>query len=89
MLLGGLKVEIQPERPFAEEIEGKDETPLDSGETHAKHQKNFIDSLRKNVPPNCDIELGIRVQTVVSLAEQSYRTGKTMHFDSVKLKASS
>ncbi|HWC77459.1 MAG TPA: Gfo/Idh/MocA family oxidoreductase [Blastocatellia bacterium] len=89
MLLGGLKVEVQPERPFAEEIEGKDETPADSGETHAKHQKNFIDSLRNNVPPNCDIELGIRVQTIVSLAEKSYRTGKMMHFDPVKLKASS
>jgi hypothetical protein len=89
MLLGGLKVEIQPERPFAEEIESKDETPADSGETHAKHQKNFIDSLRKNVPPNCNVELGIRVQTIVSLAEKSYRTGKMMHFDPVRLKASS
>ena len=81
LLLGGLKVEIQPERPFAEEIEAKDETPPDSGETHAKHQKNFIDSLRKNVAPNCDVELGIRVQTIVSLAEQSYRKGKMMRFD--------
>jgi predicted dehydrogenase len=89
MLLGGLKVEIQPERPFAEEIESKDETPADSGETHAKHQKNFVDSLRKNVPPNCNVELGIRVQTIVSLAEKSYRTGKMMHFDPVRLKASS
>jgi len=89
MLLGGLKVQIEPERPFTEEIEAKDETPPDSGETHAKHQKNFIDSLRKNVPPNCDIELGIRVQTIVSLAEQSYRTGKMMHFDALKNKACS
>jgi predicted dehydrogenase len=87
MLLGGLKVMIQPERPFAEEIEAMDETPPDSGETHAKHQKNFIDSLRTNVPPNCDIDLGIRVQAIVSLAEQSYRKGKMMHFDPVKLKA--
>jgi predicted dehydrogenase len=87
MLLGGLKVEIQPERPFAEEIDAKDETPADSGETHAKHQKNFIDSLRNNVPPNCNVELGIRVQTIVSLAEQSYRTGKMMRFDPVRLKA--
>lgn len=39
MLLGGLKVEIRPERPFAEEIEAKDETPADSGETHAKHRR--------------------------------------------------
>lgn len=86
LLCGGTKIELQPERPFAEEIEAKDETPPDSGETHAKHQKNFIDALRKNVPANCDIELGIRVQTIVSLAEMSYRKGKSMQFDSAKLK---
>jgi predicted dehydrogenase len=89
LLLGGLKVEVQPERPFTEEVEARDVTPSDSGETHAKHQKNFIEALRNNVPPSCDIELGIRVQTIVSLAEQSYRKGKMMHFDPVKLKASS
>jgi hypothetical protein len=89
LLLGGLKVELQPERPFVEEIEAKDETPPDSGETHMKHQKNFIDALRKNVPPNCDIELGTRVQVVVSLAEQSYRKRKMMHFDPARRKVTS
>jgi predicted dehydrogenase len=86
LLFGGGKLQIQPERPFVDEIEAKDETPPDSGESHAKHQKNFIDSLRNNRPPNCDVELGIRVQTIVSMAEQSYRKGKMLHFDSAKLK---
>lgn len=89
LLCGGTKVEIVPERPFAEEIEAKDETPPDSGETHEKHQKNFIQSLRNNVAPNCDIELGVRVQTIVSMAEASYRKGKSMQFDANKLKMSS
>ena len=65
------------------------ETPPDSGETHAKHQKNFIYALRNNVAPNCDIELGVRVQTIVSMAEASYRKGKSMQFDATKLKMSS
>jgi predicted dehydrogenase len=86
LLFGGGKVQLQPERPFVDEVEAKDETPPDSGESHAKHQKNFIDSLRNNKPPNCDIELGVRVQTIVSMAEQSYRKGKMLHFDSAKLK---
>jgi predicted dehydrogenase len=86
LLLGGTKVLVQPERPFVDEIEAKDETPPDSGETHAKHQKNFIDSMRKNVAPNCDIELAIRVQTVLSMAELSYRNGKMTRFDAAKLK---
>jgi predicted dehydrogenase len=84
LLFGGGKVQVQPERPFVDEIESSDETPPDSGETHAKHQKNFIDALRSNSAPNCDIELGIRVQTIVSLAEQSYRTGELVHFVPVK-----
>ena len=58
----------------------------DSGETHAKHQKNFIESVRDNVAPNCDIELGVRVQTIVSMAEASYRKGKSMQFDQAKMK---
>ncbi len=78
-----------PERPFAEEIEAKDETPPDSGETHEKHQRNFLQSLRANVAPNCDIELGVRVQTIVSMAEASYRKGKSMQFDANRLKVSS
>ena len=86
LLLGGTKIQIQPERPFVDEIEAKDETPSDSGETHAKHQKNFIDSLRKNVAPNCDIELAVRVQTVLSMAELSYRSGKMLRFDAARMK---
>jgi hypothetical protein len=86
LLFGGGKVQIQPERPFVDEIEAKDETPPDSGESHAKHQKNFIDALRNNKAPNCDIELGVRVQTIVSMAEQSYRKGKMIHFDTARLK---
>jgi predicted dehydrogenase len=89
LLCGGLKVQVQPERPFVDEIEAKDETPPDSGENHTKHQKNFIDSLRANRPPNCDIEMGIRGQAIVSMAEQSYRKGKTMHFDSRRMKVES
>ena len=86
LLCGGTKLELVPERPYAEEIEAKDETPPDSGETHAKHQKNFIHSVRNNVAPNCDIELGVRVQTIVSMAEASYRKGKSMQFDQTKMK---
>jgi predicted dehydrogenase len=86
LLLGGTKVQVQPERPFVDEVEAKDETPPDSGETHAKHQKNFIDSLRNNTAPNCDIELAVRVQTILSMAELSYRGGKMLRFDATRRK---
>ncbi|HWQ31746.1 MAG TPA: Gfo/Idh/MocA family oxidoreductase [Blastocatellia bacterium] len=86
LLFGGGKVQVQPERPYVEELEAKDETPPDSGETHAKHQKNYIDALRSNTAPSCDLELAIRVQTIVSMAEESYRKGRMVHFDPVKRK---
>jgi predicted dehydrogenase len=81
VLLGGGRLQIAPERPFTDEIDPSDETPPEAGESHAKHMKNFIDSMRANVPPNCDVELGVRVQAVVSMAEESYRKGKTIRFD--------
>ena len=89
LLCGGPKVQIQPERPYVDEIEAKDETPPDSGENHAKHQKNFIDCLRNDKQPNCDIELGVRGQTIITLAEMSYKRGRTMHFDAASLKITS
>jgi predicted dehydrogenase len=86
LLFGGGKVQLQPERPYVEEIEASDETPPDSGESHQKHQKNFIDALRSHKAPSCDIELGIRVQTIISMAEESYRRGRTVSFDEQKRK---
>jgi hypothetical protein len=46
--------------------------------------RNFIYAIRNNVPPNCDVELGVRVQAVVSLAESAYRQKQTMTFDEGK-----
>jgi predicted dehydrogenase len=81
LLLGGGQLQLLPQRPFVDEIEGRDETPPDAGETHAKHMRNFIVSMRENVQPNCPIELGIRVQTIITMAEVSYRKGRSVTFD--------
>jgi hypothetical protein len=43
--------------------------------------RNFIASIRQNVPPSCNEELGIRVQTVVSMAEMAYRRRTLVRFD--------
>ncbi len=81
LILGGGRLQVLPQRPYVDEIEGNDETPPDAGETHAKHMRNFIVSMRDNVQPNCHIELGIRVQTIVTMAEVSYRKGRSVTFD--------
>lgn len=86
LTLGGGRLQIVPERPFVDEVEGSDRTPPDAGETHVKHMRNFLESIRANVPPNCNEDLGVRVQTVVSMAEAAYRRRRLVRFDETERK---
>src|SRR5262245_10277517 len=84
LALGGNRLQVAPERPYVDEVEARDETPPDAGETHVKHMRNFLESLRADVAPNCSEDLGIRVQTIVSMAEMAYRRRKHVRFDEKK-----
>jgi predicted dehydrogenase len=81
LTLGGGRLQFAPERPFVEERDARDETPPDSGESHVKHMRNFLESIRTNTPANCNEDLGLRVQTIVSMAELAYRKQKLVRFD--------
>jgi hypothetical protein len=50
-------------------------------EDFAVHEKNWFDSIRSNKQPNANIDLAIRVQTVISLAEMADRLKMTCLFD--------
>jgi predicted dehydrogenase len=84
LTMGGNRLQVAPERPYVDEVDARDETPADAGETHVKHMRNFLQSLRADVAPNCSEDLGIRVQTVVSMAEAAYRRQKHVRFDEKK-----
>ncbi len=45
------------------------------------HEKNWFDCIRSGQQTNANIELAIRVQTVISLAEMSDRLNTTCLFD--------
>jgi len=79
LLMGGNKIELRVERPFADEIDG--ETINIGGERIEPHHKNFFDCIRSRKAPNCDIELATRVQVTLALAERAYRENKCMLFD--------
>lgn len=81
LTLGGGKVVLEPERPYTDELERRDETPLEPEHSHANHVRNFLQALRGNETLNAPVELGVRVQTVVSMAEKAYREGKLVRFD--------
>lgn len=87
---GNDKVEVKPERPFSDEVEGYivDKSAADLAKYHpnedvAAHERNWLEAIRKNDPSwcNCNIDLATKAQTIISLAEMSQRLGKAMNFD--------
>ncbi|HYE30147.1 MAG TPA: Gfo/Idh/MocA family oxidoreductase [Methylomirabilota bacterium] len=81
LYMAGNRVRLLPERPFADDIEEEDHTGLKPGEDVAVHEKNWFDSIRANKQPNAGIDLAVKVQTVISLAEMSDRLGIACSFD--------
>ena len=80
LYLGGNNVQLKPEKPFTEEIEAEasENYPVESFEAH---HKNFFESIRANKQPNCNVDLAVKVQTIVSLAEMSERLSVMCLFD--------
>lgn len=81
--MGGSRVNLIPERPFADELDPeeftfKEHAPAEEVELH---EKNLFDAIRENKEPNCGIDLAIKAQTVVSLAEMSERLNVACLFD--------
>lgn len=83
---GGNTVEIKPERVWADEVEFYEEQ-AGEGENIVAHQKNFFDCIRTGGTPNAHIELAARVQTMITLAELSYRNNVMFTFDPATRKA--
>lgn len=86
LYFGGGKVTVEPQRPYADEIEQADLPVVGPGEDQKEHHKNLIKCIREGGQPNCNIDLALRVQTMVSMAEMSYRQNKMALFDTVKQK---
>lgn len=86
LFFGGNGVEIKPERVWADEVEEGVEPINGPGEDIAIHEKNFLDCIRENKVPNCNIDIAVRVQTMISLGDMAFQKGKTMHFDAATWK---
>lgn len=77
LYLGGGQVELRPERPFGDEIDPEEHRSI----ANENHHKNWFDSIRSGNSPNSDIDLAIRGQTIISMAEMSNRLGQMVYFD--------
>ena len=80
LTMAGNRVELKPERPFSEEIDNYTSEGF-KGEDLASHEKNWFESIRTGKQPNANIDLAIKVQTVISLAEMSERLNIMCLFD--------
>ena len=76
----GERVELVPEKDFADDIDPETFTGLQPEDIRV-HEKNWFDCIRSGQQPNANIDLAIRVQTVISLAEMSDRLKTTCLFD--------
>ena len=83
----GERVELKPQREFGEEIDPESITGLQP-EDPRTHEKNWFECIRSRKQPNANIELAIRVQTVITLAEMSDRLKVACVFDEKTRKVS-
>jgi len=80
LYMAGNKVEFKPEKPFSEDAEPETVSGFQP-EDLPPHEKDWFDSIRTGKLPNANIELAVRVQTVISLGEMSERLNIMCLFD--------
>ena len=83
----GERIELVPEKEFADDIDPETMTGLQPEDIRV-HEKNWFDCIRSGQQTNANIDLAIRVQTVISLAEMSDRLKTTCLFDEKSRKIS-
>ncbi len=80
--LGGDHVELKPEKDFSEEIDPENFEHLQpSGEKIEEMEKNWFQCIRSGEKTIGNIDLALRVQTVISLAEMSQRLNVVCLYD--------
>jgi predicted dehydrogenase len=77
----GEKLQLIPEKEYADEIDPEIMDGLTPTEDIAAHEKNWLDCIRTNAQPNANIDLAVRAQTVLSLGEMSDRLKIACLFD--------
>jgi predicted dehydrogenase len=83
LYFSGNRLELRPERPFADLVDREEFDDLQPGVSTPVHMANFFDAVRAGDPmkANGNIELAMRAQTIISMAEMSDRLGEMLYFD--------
>ena len=82
-----LKAEMRGKKFIVPELEDKFKgqaemkIPVKNLDTMDTHVGNFLSCIRSRQKPTLDVETAARAQVLISMAVQSYRTGKVLYFD--------
>jgi len=77
----GNRVSLKPEKAFADEIDPELVDGIKPGEDVGVHERNWLDAIRGKGQANAGIDLALKVQTVISMAELAERRGVACYFD--------
>ena len=77
----GERIQLIPEKDFSDDIDLATFDGLTPTEDIGAHEKNWFDCIRANKQPNAGIDLAIRAQVVICLAEMSNRLNMMCLFD--------
>ena len=87
LYFGGNTVELRPERPFADLVDREVIENIEPGVSVPAHINNWFTAIREDKQPSGNIDLAVKTQTVISLAEMSNRLGEMLYFDEKTRKA--
>ena len=81
LYFGGDSVEMRPERPFADLVDQELHENITPGPRIPAHIDNFFTAIRDDKETSGNIDVAIRAQTIISMAEMSDRLGEMLFFD--------
>jgi predicted dehydrogenase len=83
LYFSGNRIELRPERPFADLVDREEFEDVQPGVSVPVHMANYFEAIRAGDPAvaNGNIDLAIRAQVLISLAEMSERLGEMLYFD--------
>lgn len=81
LYLGGKSVELRPERPYADLVDQEMHENVEPGVSVPAHVNDFFDAIRNDRPPNGNIDVAIKAQTIITMADMSERLGEMLYFD--------
>lgn len=81
LYFSGNTAELRPERPFADFVDPERYDNLEPGVNIPDHIMDLFTAIREDKEPNGNIDVAIRCQTIISMAEMSERLGLMLYFD--------